>query len=52
LLQSPTRCYDEPAACGLAPQIVTVLHEYALDPWAPRAGLATWLNDFATNRHE
>jgi hypothetical protein len=32
LLQSPIRCYDEPSASGLAPQTLTVLHEYASGP--------------------
>jgi len=32
LLQSPSRCYDELSAGGLAPQTLSVLHEYASGP--------------------
>ena len=52
LLQSPIRCGDKPSAGGLAPRPLDVRHKYASGLTPPRAGLATRLSDFATNRHE
>jgi len=44
LLQSPIRCSDEPAAGGLAPRTLDVLHEYASGPLgsARRSHDAAW----------
>ena len=49
LLQSPIRCCDTPAANGLAPQPIDVLHEYASGP----PGSARWSHDAVGRfRHE
>ncbi len=52
LLQSPIRCYDEPPVDGLALRTLTVRTSTHRVLGTPRAGLATRLSDFATNRHE